>query len=134
MIFVIGGYSQGKLDYVKKRFMSEKINIIDAAELIIDAKSEYFEISSAQRVIINNINIAIADIIKNGKSPEDAIKKMINDYPDAVILSDEVGNGIVPIDKSERLIREKIGRVQCLLAEEAEEVIRVICGIGQKIK
>ena len=134
MIFVIGGYSQGKLDYVKKRFMSEEINIMDAAELIIDAKSEYFEISSAQRVIINNINTAIADIIKNGKSPEDAIKKMINDYPDAVILSDEVGNGIVPIDKSERLIREKIGRVQCLLAKEAEEVIRVICGIGQKIK
>ena len=132
MIFVIGGYSQGKLDYVKNRFISEEINIIDAA--IIDPKAEILESKPVGKIIINNLNSFIADITDKGKSPEDEIKKMINDYPDAVIISDEVGNGIVPIDKNERLIREKIGRVQCLLAEEAEEVIRVICGIGQRIK
>ena len=38
------------------------------------------------------------------------------------------------IDKTERDFREWIGRVQVLLAKEADEVIRVICGIGQRIK
>ena len=132
MIFVIGGYSQGKTDYVKNRFITEEIKFVEGSELITDSKAD-FE-NTGKRIIINNINSLIANIINDGKNPEDAIKEIINDYPNAVIMSDEVGNGIVPIDKKERLIREKIGRVQCLLAEEAEEVIRVICGIGQRIK
>ena len=47
---------------------------------------------------------------------------------------DEVGNGIVPIDFLEREYRERTGRILVKLANQADEVVRVICGIGQKIK
>ena len=50
------------------------------------------------------------------------------------MISDEIGNGIVPMDAFEREYREQTGRILIELAKEAEEVIRVICGIGQKIK
>lgn len=36
--------------------------------------------------------------------------------------------------KNERIYREKTGRLQCMLAQKADEVIRVICGVGQRIK
>ena len=38
------------------------------------------------------------------------------------------------MDTFEREYREQTGRILIELAKEAEEVIRVICGIGQKIK
>lgn len=53
---------------------------------------------------------------------------------DRIIVTDEIGYGIVPIEKQERLYREMTGRLCCILAKEAEEVWRVCCGIGQRIK
>ena len=55
-------------------------------------------------------------------------------HPDCIIISDEIGNGIVPLDGFEREYRERTGRMLVELADRAEEVIRVICGIGQRIK
>ena len=54
--------------------------------------------------------------------------------PNCVIISDEIGNGIVPVDAFERTYRERTGRILVQLAGQAEEVERVICGVGQKIK
>ena len=51
-----------------------------------------------------------------------------------MIISDEIGNGIVPVDAFERDYRERTGRMLITLASQADEVVRVICGIGQKIK
>ncbi|MFV0497897.1 MAG: bifunctional adenosylcobinamide kinase/adenosylcobinamide-phosphate guanylyltransferase [Candidatus Fimivivens sp.] len=51
-----------------------------------------------------------------------------------VVICDEVGCGVVPIDDGERTWRETVGRVCCLLAHEADKVIRVQCGIATVIK
>ena len=40
----------------------------------------------------------------------------------------------MPVDSFERKYRDVNGRVNCFLAENAEQVIRVICGIGKRIK
>ena len=53
---------------------------------------------------------------------------------DTIVIADEIGNGIVPLDAFEREYREQTGRAEILLAKKADEVVRVICGIGQKIK
>lgn len=53
---------------------------------------------------------------------------------DWIIISDEIGNGVVPMDTFERKYREETGRLLIKLAEEAEEVERILCGIGQRIK
>ena len=52
---------------------------------------------------------------------------------DAVTIA-EVGGGIVPLDPEERVRRERAGRLACLLAERAEAVVRVFCGIPKVIK
>ena len=51
-----------------------------------------------------------------------------------VVIASEVGAGIVPADPEERLFREKAGRLSCLLAQRAELVIRVCCGLPQVLK
>lgn len=64
----------------------------------------------------------------------DYLHNLIEHNPDIIFICDEVGNGIVPIEKSERDYRECVGRVLCVLAKEADRVERVHCGIGQVIK
>ena len=51
-----------------------------------------------------------------------------------VLVLTEMGCGIVPAEHGERQFREMNGRVNCLFAEQAEQVIRVIAGVGQRIK
>ena len=51
-----------------------------------------------------------------------------------VIVSDEVGYGVVPIDAFDRKYREAVGRVCTELAGYSQRVTRVACGIGMVIK
>ena len=53
-------------------------------------------------------------------------------YP--VVIATEVGGGVVPMDPAQRFSREAAGRLACLLAERAEAVIRVCCGLPQALK
>ena len=55
-------------------------------------------------------------------------------YSDAVVIADEIGCGVVPIDRSDRAWREAAGRALCVLAQKSENVTRVVCGIGVRIK
>ena len=51
-----------------------------------------------------------------------------------VVIATEVGGGVVPSDARERADREAAGRLSCLLAERADAVVRVFCGIPTVIK
>lgn len=51
-----------------------------------------------------------------------------------VVIATEVGGGVVPVDPAQRAAREAAGRLSCLLAERAETVVRVCCGIPQLLK
>ena len=51
-----------------------------------------------------------------------------------LLISDEIGYGLVPVDDFEREYREFHGRVMTELAEQADCVERVVCGILQRIK
>ena len=67
-------------------------------------------------------------------SPEAESMAYLEKHPDTVIICDEVGNGIVPLDSFEREYRERLGRLLCEIAAKAERVERIVCGIGQRIK
>ena len=51
-----------------------------------------------------------------------------------VVIATEIGGGVVPLDPAERERREAAGRLACLLAERAETVVRVCCGLPQLLK
>ena len=51
-----------------------------------------------------------------------------------VVIATEVGSGVVPVDAEERAAREAAGRLNCLLAQQADAVARVFCGIPMVLK
>ncbi|MBR1444631.1 MAG: bifunctional adenosylcobinamide kinase/adenosylcobinamide-phosphate guanylyltransferase [Firmicutes bacterium] len=107
MILVIGGAFQGKEKFARDRFKDK--NIFCGFEKYMREK------------------------LKKGEKREDIFEK-IKDGKYDVIISCEIGCGIVPIEKEERYIREETGRILCDIAAACEEVWRVQCGIGTKIK
>lgn len=51
-----------------------------------------------------------------------------------IVIATETGGGVVPVEAAERAAREAAGRLSCLLAERADTVIRVCCGLPQLLK
>ncbi|MGN0246187.1 MAG: bifunctional adenosylcobinamide kinase/adenosylcobinamide-phosphate guanylyltransferase [Lachnospiraceae bacterium] len=127
MKLVIGGCAQGKLDYVLQKYDMDASKIWDG-EIPKNIGEQ------KEPMVINHLHNWIKSRIAQGGCPEEEIRTFVEHYPDCVIISDEVGNGIVPIEAFEREYRERTGRILVELAKKAEEVERVICGIGQKIK
>lgn len=127
MKLVIGGYAQGKCNYVLQDYDMEMVEIWDG-------EIPENRVKSKEIVVINHLHNWIRERIAQGECPEEEIFAFVEKYPDCVLISDEIGNGIVPIEAFEREYRERTGRILVELAKKAEEVERVICGIGQKIK
>lgn len=134
MIFIIGGENQGKLEYLFNISRFKKEDVVDC--LNVDGlKAE--EILMSNRPVIYNFNNLIKELLvvyDDEEKVKENIKKMIKENRKAVIISNEIGYGIVPIDKFERRYRELTGRICCEIAKESKEVHRVICGIGTIIK
>ena len=51
-----------------------------------------------------------------------------------VVTAAEVGGGVVPIDPAQRAAREAAGRLACLLAERADCVVQIFCGLPTVLK
>lgn len=83
---------------------------------------------------INNYQLLVKRQLEAGLDPVREAERLIDECPEIVIISTEIGCGIVPMEKSERLWREAVGRVCCLLAEKSSRVIRLVCGIPTIIK
>ena len=127
MKLIIGGTAQGKLEYVLLKYDVQKNRVWDG---VLPNDREL----SGNIVIINHLHQWIKKCMVSGGCPEDEIMSFLDCNEDCIIICDEIGNGIVPIDPFEREYRERTGRILVRLAKRAEEVERIICGIGQKIK
>ncbi len=125
MILVTGGAYEGKTGYVRKRFGFSDDEITDGRT----AKPE--DILHAA-CIVNYHEF----IKKSGasESPEAFTERLTAENPDAVVVMNEIGCGIIPLEKSERIWREQTGRCGCIIASASEEVIRICCGIPAVIK
>lgn len=126
MKLVIGGYANGKLDYVLGRPEAQAYRVYDGC---LPEEAEWLE-----QVIIDHLNLWIKKQLEEQQNPEQRLDAFLKQCPDCILISDEIGNGIVPMDAFEREYREKTGRILIELAKQADEVVRVVCGIGQKLK
>lgn len=127
MKLIIGGYAQGKLAYALTKYGTDQCLVWDG-----ELPEEVEE--SEKQIIIDHFHNWVKDCMIKGGSPEAEMSRFLKKFPDCMILCDEIGNGIVPMEAFEREYRERTGRIVVELAKRAEEVVRVICGIGQKIK
>lgn len=129
MRLVIGGACQGKRVYVMETYGIREEEILDGASL----KPEKVSAGMEARCI-NNFHIFVKRLLAEGKAPREITEKLIDENPELIVIMDEIGNGIIPLEKSDRIWREETGRIGCFLAERAESVERIVCGLRMRIK
>lgn len=84
--------------------------------------------------ILDQFHEQIRLISDRGEDPREFAWKICQTHPHAVIVADEVGAGVVPMNASDRAFREAVGRALCVIAQNSETVVRATCGIGVRIK
>lgn len=125
MRLVIGGASQGKLDYVLEKYSIGESGVMDGNSTdIVEPSCRVFYAFETW----------FKRQLKSGIEPEAAADALLAGLPELIIICDEIGSGIVPAEAFEREYRERLGRYLIKLAKEAQSVERVFCGIGQRIK
>lgn len=73
-------------------------------------------------------------VLAQGEEPRAFATRFCMEHPDAVIVADEVGAGVVPMEAGQRAFREAVGRALCVVAQHSEQVTRCVCGIGVRIR
>lgn len=127
-ILVIGGANQGKRQWARERFPEyREVAIEELVERLEQDKLEPYQ----EPVLINGFHQLMKQWLEQDYRTKVEVLEKSSGW---VIISDEIGNGIVPIEKQERTWREETGRMLCRLAKEAEEVYRIYCGIPTRIK
>ena len=119
MIFIIGGSNQGAMEYGQTRVNDS--SLVDVKAML--AKNFDY--------IYNENMTEIRDAVD---SEWESITKIIKEDKSAVFVGTEMGCGVVSVNKKDRLFCELNGRINCLIAREADEVVRVFCGIPTTIK
>ncbi len=128
MELYIGGCAQGKLEYVLRTHQGEPLEVIDGGSVGEPAGTP------GNKVVFHHFHLWVKKLLEENKDPRQQTEQLIKQHDSCIIISDEVGNGIVPMEQKERDYREELGRIQIELAAKAERVERVVCGIGQRLK
>ena len=135
MKMIIGGQAQGKRSAACRLFNINANDIIDGA---VCKPEETFSCKA-----ICNFHILIRRMMEckenNGeeecaKNAENFGRRMLLENPQIILITNEIGCGLVPVDAFERAWRDVTGRICCGLAEQAESVVRVTAGLVQVIK
>ena len=124
MEMIIGGAFQGKSTYARE--CHPGIHWKNGADLGKE------ELMTAEGVF--DFQEYIKKELKAGKDVSGLAKELWERNPEVVLVSQEVGYGVVPMDAFDRKYREAVGRVCTSLAAKSSRVVRVICGIGTVIK
>lgn len=69
-----------------------------------------------------------------GGSAAALLARMAPYWANAVVVSREIGSGVVPIDVTDRAWRELHGQTLQSLASQADRVIRIFCGLPEVLK
>lgn len=111
MILIVGGEGSGK------RSFAESLGYTQIADGVLDHSLAVCHVEK----------IVMADIDKADALLEILEKKEL-------VICNEVGSGVIPVERERRLGREATGRLCVRLAKKADCVVRMVCGIPSVIK
>lgn len=114
-ILLVGGAHQGKVDYAARALGC-------APQMSLTAEA------------IDQLHLLVRQLMDQGADPQAEILSALDSRKNWVVLCDEIGCGVVPLDRTDRRWREETGRLCCELARRADRVERITCGLPQRIK
>lgn len=125
-ILLLGGANQGKTDYAIRTFALSPTDIADGGT------APFAEVLAAPALA--NLHLLVRRMMEAGQNPREAIPAALGGRESWIVISDEIGSGVVPIDKTDRDWREETGRTLCELAARADRVERVVAGLPLRLK
>ncbi|WP_315079021.1 bifunctional adenosylcobinamide kinase/adenosylcobinamide-phosphate guanylyltransferase [uncultured Clostridium sp.] len=124
MILIYGGAYNGKTEFAKKKYnlVNEDLFYCNNSNLDFSYKS------------IIGLHIFIKDCVLKNIDALEIIKENLDILKDRIIVCDEIGSGIVPLDRKDRLWREECGRVLQFLSQNSNKVCRIFFGLEEVLK
>ena len=126
MKLILGGYANGRTAYAMQNYQLTESDCFDAA-------AEPLALWNGQRLILHAEQL-VNPWLEQGKELCTEILPWLERWQNAVLITQEVGCGLVPVTPQQRQLREAVGHFNRLLAECAETVERVCCGLGMQLK
>jgi len=119
MELIIGGAFQGQEEYAAEKYgLSDEDIYVCTDDGAIDLNA---------RCIVHLEKYVLA-CVRAGRPAQTDFRQ------DAVLVSEDISCGIVPLEPWQRQWREAAGRYLARLAQDAEHVTRMFCGIPQRVK
>jgi adenosylcobinamide kinase/adenosylcobinamide-phosphate guanylyltransferase len=108
---------------------------IDVAKWVRENQGRY------RTLVLDCLTLWVSNLSASGV-PESEVLRLVDELLDAVrcmrgrvvMVTNELGMGIVPVDPATRQFRNLAGQVNQLIAQEADEVHLVICGLSVRLK
>lgn len=125
MVLIIGGAHQGKLDFARKRFALAEYDIH------ICKPGQPIDLS---RRCLAYLDQSILGRVQCGADPMALLEDLLQAPARRILIVNDVTGGIVPVDPVMRAWREAVGRMNQRLAQRADEVWRLFCGLPERLK
>lgn len=124
MELILGGAYQGKLTWAVSHYQLAQNELADLAQ----------GIPADPARCCYHLEALTWETAKAGGSAEDLYAQLRPLFSNAVVISREIGAGVVPMDATQRLWRELHGAVLQQLAKQAGHVVRIFCGLPEVLK
>ena len=122
MILILGGAWQGKLTWAASHYPVEPVFDLEDGWPVAPVRCCCH---------LEALTRAASD---GGETAQQVLDRLLPLVREAVVISREVGSGVVPLDAGERHWREVHGAVLQGLAAQAEQVSRIFCGLEERLK
>ena len=113
MVLILGGAGAGKREFARSLGYTDE-----------EMSSEVF---SDVPVVI-----ALEEMVRRDPENVESLLEPLCDKE--VVICCEVGSGVIPLAKEDRIFRETTGRLCVKLAQRADAVVRIVAGIPMAIK
>lgn len=130
MDLIIGGAYNSKLSFALNNYNLSKDDFQNGDKCLIQEafiKKGIYNLHSLIRRMIEN------GIIKTLEDCDKVINHILSSHMEVVICN-EVGSGIIPIEDIDCKLREYVGKILIALSESSRKVIRIYYGIPQILK
>lgn len=124
MILIIGGAHQGKLSYAKAAFGVRDEDVYTC---------EGMDIDFSKRCIRSLEEFTFA-CYQKGVDPKAYLEEHREEWQNSILICRDIFCGVVPMDPDVREWRQITGRLSQYLTREAESVVRIFCGLEQRLK
>lgn len=146
MHFVTGGAFHGKKQWVIDHYQINEARNIFWFNGYEDAKNYHqvvTELENHQLLVVDAVNEVIVEMLGSEDNSSVAFENWLQEIltweqkvveRQVVFIGTDIGKGIVPIEKEQRLARDEVGRAFQLLASKATKVSLIWYGLQQSLK